>query len=164
MSKLKQQFKTVNQLLFSPETGQTYRQAVQLSGKILREFAQLIWLVLCFMLLISFWGGRYAGQASYNLRQWYTNLDSQERQDLLSVVWGSLQALVVGNPDSGETSSGSLIDLAKSQLGITQDPPALQPIPSTVTVDATTAEDENPAAAASPTESAATTTDGASDA
>ncbi|MEM8639749.1 MAG: hypothetical protein AAGG51_13170 [Cyanobacteria bacterium P01_G01_bin.54] len=149
MSKLKQQFQTVNQLLFSLETGQTYLQALQLSWQIVREVAQLVWLVLCFMFLITFWGGRYVGQASYNLKDWYTHLDSQQRQNILGSLVDSLQTAISGKSTSGETSSRSLIELAKSQLGITQDPPALQSIPAvpTVTVAATAAEEENPAAA-----------------
>ncbi|MGB0560690.1 MAG: hypothetical protein ACPGVO_02665 [Spirulinaceae cyanobacterium] len=146
MSKLKQQFQTVNQLLFSPETGQTYRQALGLTGQLLREIAQLVWLVLCFMFLITFWGGRYAGQASYNLRQWYGNLDAQQRQNIVGSLVGSVQAAIGGEATPGESSGRSLIELAKSQLGITQDPPALQPIPTvpTVTVDATAADEERP--------------------
>ena len=131
MNKLKQQFTKISTLLFSTETGKTYGSAIKFTWDILRETARLLWLLLCFIFLIFFWGGGYATQAGRNLRVWYADLDDDRRNNLLASAWGSLQQVFKGSPseEGSSRSPVSLVHLAKSQLGIVSDPPALKAIP-----------------------------------
>jgi hypothetical protein len=124
MDKLKKQATTVSNLLFSTDTRQVYTRALTLTWDILRETAVFLWLVVCSVFLLIFWGGNYAKQAGQNVRNWYANLDAEQRKNVFAAAWGSLQQIA-----GGGSSSRSLVDIAKAQLGISADPPALQAIP-----------------------------------
>lgn len=126
MEKLKLQFATVSGLLFSGETRETYAQAIALTWSIIREIVNLLWLMFCSLFLVFFWGGNYARQAGKNLRIWYSDMDEDQKKNLIGAAAGTVQQSI-GLSLSG---SPSLVELAKSQLDIKNDPPALQAIPA----------------------------------
>ena len=53
MDKIKQQANTVSQLVFSAETGETYKKALGLTWDIVRETGILIWLVICLVFVAA---------------------------------------------------------------------------------------------------------------
>lgn len=123
MDKLKQKFSTVIALLFSSETRQTYGRAIALTWDILRETTLLLWLLFCSVFLVFFWGANYIQQANQNIKTWYADLDESQRQNVVGTAFASLQ-------NSVGFSLGSSVELAKSQLDITSDPPALPAFPA----------------------------------
>ena len=134
MEKLKSQFSTVSKLLFSEETRQTYSQAIALTLSIVRELLSLSWLLFCSIFLIFFWGGNYARQAGQNIRTWYSDMDEEQKKNIVGSAAGTLKESLGGSL-STSSSSLSLVDIAKSQLDIKSDPPALKALPSAPKVE-----------------------------
>lgn len=159
MNKLKTQFATVSELLFSGETRQTYAQAFSLTGSIIKETLTLFWMVFCLVFLIFVWGWQYAQQIGRNVKVWYHN---QERHDSEHLFQQFSHAFL----EAGTSGTTFAITQAKEQLGIQNDPkpiPAIQPIatvqaetisePQTATATATATEaPPKPPATSTPSE------------
>ncbi len=133
MEKLKSQFATVSKLLFSAETRQTYGQAIALTVSIIRELLSLSWLLFCSIFLIFFWGGNYARQAGQNVRNWYSDMDEEQKKNVVGAAAGTLKESIGGSMN--DSPSLSLVEIAKSQLDIKNDPPALKALPSAPKVE-----------------------------
>lgn len=149
MQKLKTQFATVGELLFSSDTRDTYAKTLSLTGSIVKETLTLFWMVFCLVFLIFVWGWQYAQQIGRNAKIWYEN---QERRDS-EHLFGEFSKAFLTAGTSGTTFA---IAQAKDQLGIQNDPkpiPTVQPI-ATVTAEAVTEsappQPEPPAATAEP--------------
>lgn len=126
MEKLKAKFAHISHLLFSEETRQTYIQAISLTWTIIRELFTFLWLLFCSTFLIFFWGGNYAYQAGKNLRIWYADMDENQKKNMVGSVAGTVKqsfGFSLGN-------TPSFVEMAKSQLDIENDPPALKALPA----------------------------------
>jgi hypothetical protein len=137
MDKLKQKFSTVIALLFSSETRQTYGRAIALTWDILRETTLFLWLLFCSVFLVFFWGANYVQQANKNIKTWYAELDESQRQNVVGTAFASLQ-------NSVGFSLGSSVELAKAQLDIKADPPALPAFPAAPAIAKSETKEESP--------------------
>lgn len=134
MNRLKQQLSLVGELLFTPETRDTYSKALSLTGKLLKEILTLLWMIFCLVFLIFFWAGQYVRQITYNTKVWYQNQENQHSENRFADLSKSLLEV-------GSSGSRYVIGQAKQQLGIQGDPkpiPAIAPVP---TVNAETVKD-----------------------
>lgn len=121
MERIQSQAARLWQLIFASETAATYQKALGLTWDILRESAQLIWLVLCLVLVLGAWLYDTAIQTGRDLRNWYDQLGQTADAEDGSVVNSTGKALL----EAGQTSAGFLLSQAREQLGI--DPPPKPP-------------------------------------
>lgn len=127
MKKLKLKFQVLYQLLFSEETREIYIKAISVTWDILREFFSLIWLLFCSIFLVFFWGGNYSYQAVKNVQSWYSDMDEAQKKNIIGSAAGTLKQSLGKSP--------SLVEIAKSQLDIENDPPALKALPAAPKVE-----------------------------
>ena len=137
MNRLKQQFSRVSELLFNPETRNTYSKALSLTGTLLKEIFTLLWMIFCLVFLIFFWAGQYVRQITYNTKVWYQNQENQHSENRFADFSKSLL-------DVGSSSSRYVITQAKQQLGIQSDPKPIPAIAPVATVNAETVLDTDP--------------------
>ncbi|MGF1461036.1 MAG: hypothetical protein ACFBSG_18655 [Leptolyngbyaceae cyanobacterium] len=122
MEKIKAQTGKVGELLFSADTGATYKKTVALTWAIIRETGILLWLVVCLMFVGGewFWYRSIAlGQAA---RSWYEGLSqpSEEAPKTASEIGQSAASAIA-------TATETLLYQAKQQLGIEVEPPTSKP-------------------------------------
>jgi hypothetical protein len=118
MERIQSQAARLWQLIFASETAATYQKALGLTWDILRESAQLIWLVLCLVLVLGAWLYDTAVQTGRDLRSWYDQLGQTAEAEDGSVVNSTGKALL----EAGQTSAGFLLSQAREQLGIAPPP------------------------------------------
>ncbi|MDC0834117.1 hypothetical protein AY599_10860 [Leptolyngbya valderiana BDU 20041] len=136
MNKLKTQFATVGELVFSPNTGETYSKAFQLTWNIVKETALLLWMMFCLVFLIFVWGWGYATQIGRNAKVWYENQERRDHENLFNEAGKALLS-------ASSSGTAFAIDRAKEQLGIENDPQpiqAIEPLPANETVTVTSSE------------------------
>jgi hypothetical protein len=126
MDKIKQQANTVSQLVFSADTGETYKRTLILTWDILRETGVLIWLVIC----LSFVGGEWFYRTSVSLgrsaRAWYNDLGKKAEGSEAEAAASTGEALLT----SVQSGTTYLLSRARQQLGIPEPevvPPASAP-------------------------------------
>jgi hypothetical protein len=121
MDKIKQQANTVSQLVFSAETGNTYRKTLILTWDILRETALLVWLVICLVFVGGEWFYRNSVQLGRNTRVWYNGLGEKAEGREAEAAATSGEALLT----SVKSGTSFLLSRAREQLGM----PEPQPTP-----------------------------------
>lgn len=124
MERIQSQATRLWQLIFASETAATYQKALGLTWDILRESAQLIWLVLCLVLVLGAWLYDTAVQTGRDLRNWYDQLGQTADAEDGSVVNSTGKALL----EAGQTSAGFLLSQAREQLGIEPPPKPVKAI------------------------------------
>ncbi len=123
MDKIKQQANIVSQLIFSSETGETYKKTLVLTWNILRETGILIWLVICLAFVGGEWFYRNSVQLGRNTRDWYNTLgDRGDASEAESAV--STGEALLSSVQSGTTY---LLSRARKQLGIPEPEVAPEP-------------------------------------
>ncbi len=113
MDRVKSQAAVVSQLLFDPKTAGTYKDALTLTGKIIKEVALLAWLVICSVLVFAAWFSDTAIGAGRNTREWWQTQQG-EALDGNQAAAATGQALL----DVGQNSANFLLDKAREQLGL----------------------------------------------
>jgi hypothetical protein len=121
MDKIKQQANKVSQLLFSAETGETYKKTLVLTWAIVRETGILVWLVICLTFVGGEWFYRNSVQMGRNARVWYNNLGEKAESSEAETAASTGEALIA----SVQSGTSYLLSRARQQLGI----PEPEPIP-----------------------------------
>jgi hypothetical protein len=132
MDKIKQQANTVSQLVFSAETGETYKKTLGLTWDILRETGILIWLVICLVFVGGEWFYRNSVQLGRNTRLWYEGLGEKAAASEAESAASTGEALLT----SVKSGTTFLLSRARQQLGMPEPepmatPPAPQSKPAT---------------------------------
>lgn len=140
-SPVTEQANKVWQLLTASSTANVYKQAVDVTWTILKETAQLLWLVLCLVLVAGDWFWKQSIAAGKNTRAWVNEMTSPTAKgstdpgETATQMWQSFLT-------SSQAASKSLITKARQQLDLPPEPttPAVStatkpptPTPSTPT-------------------------------
>lgn len=124
MDRIQVQASELWDLLFADETAETYQKALNLTGTILKEFAQLIWLVICSVFVFGAWFSDTSVRAGKSIREWI-----EQSSDEISVPTDSKSVAEKGKSllDTGRTGIAYLLNQAREQLGIDpQEMPAIE--------------------------------------
>lgn len=115
MDRIQVQASELWDLLFADETAETYQKALNLTGTLLKEFAQLIWLVICSVFVFGAWFSDTTIRAGKSIREWVEESSSE-----VSVPTDSKAVAEKGKSllDTGRTGIAYLLDQAREQLGI----------------------------------------------
>ncbi len=122
MDTIKTQANKVSELVFSADTGATYRKTVILTLNILRETGILLWLVICFVFVGGEWFWKNSIRLGSKARSWYDGLQTQSAEESKSASEMGQSALT-----AIKSSTETLLYKAKQQLGIEATPPASKP-------------------------------------
>jgi hypothetical protein len=106
-------------LITEPSTAKTYREALEVSWKILRETGNFLWLVLCLALVGIDWFWENSIAAGRKTRAWVNNLTAEKPspEQLLTPETGKKLL------DSGKSTLDSVVAAARKQLGLSEKPP-----------------------------------------
>ncbi|MEL6159646.1 MAG: hypothetical protein AAFR18_10535 [Cyanobacteria bacterium J06627_32] len=116
MDRIQLQASKLWDLLFSDETAETYQTALNLTGTILKESAQLIWLIICSVFVFGAWFGDASVKTGNSLRTWIDEQGSPSvaaAGDTTSVADKGKSLL-----DSGRQGAAYLLAQAREQLGL----------------------------------------------
>ena len=113
MDRVKSQAAVVSQLLFDPKTAGAYKEALTLTGKIIKEVALLLWLLICSVLVFGAWFAETAIGAGRSARGWW---QSQQTE----TIDGNQAAAATGQAflDVSQSGASFLLDKAREQLGL----------------------------------------------
>lgn len=106
-------------LLFSEETATTYQNTLNLTGTILKESAQLIWLIICSVFVFGAWFSDTTVKTGNSLRTW---IDEQSNPSASTTEKKDLAATGKSLLESGRTSAAYLLAQAREQLGLEPEP------------------------------------------
>ena len=145
MDRVKSQAAVVSQLLFDPKTAGAYKDALTLTGKIIKEVALLVWLVICSVLVFGAWFSDTAIGAGRSARAWW-----QAQQQGGEAVDGNQAAAATGQAllDASQNGANFLLDKAREQLGLEkiERPAKKAPVASPAKVASSKAANSNTAA------------------
>lgn len=147
-SKIQAQAAKFWQSVVSADTVKAYTNAIDVTWTIIKEAGLLIWLVICFVLVIFDWGYDVSTSAGRKTRAWYDGISKVDSNDIASETGKQLVA-------ASKASLFSTISQARSQLGLPDKPktePTSTPKPAT-TAQASTPKAEPKAPAAVPSSS-----------
>ena len=115
MDRIQVQASELWDLLFADETAEVYQKALNLTGTILKEFAQLIWLVICSVFVFGAWFSDTSVRAGKSIREWVAESSSEVSvpTDSKAVAQKSKSLL-----DKGRTGIAYLLEQAREQLDI----------------------------------------------
>ena len=146
MDRIQTQASELWDIIFSEETAATYQKALNLTGTILKEAAQLVWLIICSFFVFGAWVGDTSVRAGQSIRTW---VDQQ----------GSPSGASTGNPsvaekgksllDTGRVGIAYLLDQAREQVGME---PASVPTIAPASKPSKPAQPPTPAPSAEPVE------------
>ena len=122
MEKIKIQANKVGELVFSADTGVTYKKAFVLTWNILRETGLLLWLVICFVFVGGEWFWKTSLDLGRKTRVWYEGLQTSTTEEPKSATAMGQSALTALG-----SSTETLLYKAKKQLGMEAEPPAPKP-------------------------------------
>lgn len=121
MDRIQLQASKLWDLLFSDETAETYQTALNLTGTILKESAQLIWLIICSVFVFGAWFGDASVKTGNSLRTW---IDEQGTPSAASATdTTSMADKGKSLLDSGRQGAAYLLSQAREQLGLEAMPP-----------------------------------------
>jgi hypothetical protein len=122
------------QLLTASSTASSYKQAIEITGTILKETVYLLWLVFCLVLVAGEWLWHRSIATGRNTRTWVENMGKApaEPSDPGQTATQLWQNLLV----SSQTASQSLLAKARQQLDLPPTPPATQSAPLNVAAPA----------------------------
>ena len=117
-SQISSQANKLWQVITAPNTAEIYRQALAVTGKILKEASVLVWLVFCLVLVAFDWfWGRSIGLGQ-KARAWVNRFDSNNKNEMASQIGQSLAI-------NSQSSLEYLVRQAREQLGLPTKPPTL---------------------------------------
>lgn len=130
MDRIQKQASELWELLFTEETAETYQSALNLTGKILTDLAQLIWLTICSVFVFAAWFSDAAIKAGSGIRAW---VDQQTGDTATATKSKSLSEKGKDLLDNSRVATVKLLNQARGELGL-----EAEPLP-TPTTQATTA-------------------------
>lgn len=119
MNKIKAQAAKVGKILFNTETWATYKKAIFLSWNLLKELAQLIWLLICLVIFVVAWLWTNSIHAAQELQTWYASIEEPKADHFLDAAGKELLL-------AGTTGAALALTHAKNQLGIEEEPEAIE--------------------------------------
>ncbi|MEM6448823.1 MAG: hypothetical protein AAF703_00765 [Cyanobacteria bacterium P01_D01_bin.105] len=139
MDRIQLQASKLWDLLFDDETAETYQKTLNLTGTILKEFAQLIWLTLISVFVFGAWFSDTSVKAGKRIRDWLDSQGSGTSTDDAKPIGETSKELL----DKGLVSVNQLLNQARAQLGLAPqeitvkpanppaaNPPAAKPAPA----------------------------------
>ncbi|MGB7083947.1 MAG: hypothetical protein WBD47_00220 [Phormidesmis sp.] len=111
-------------LLFAEGTAKTYQEALTLTATLLKETAQLIWLVICSVFVFGAWVSETSISAGKSIRNWVNEQGSEP------VVGEESQPTVETGKnllETGRTGITYLLNQAREQLGLESATPVATP-------------------------------------
>lgn len=143
-------------LLFSDETAATYQKTLNLTGTILKETAQLVWLIICSAFVFGAWFADTSVQAGKGIRDW---LDRKVDPDSVPTDPEAIADKGKSLLDTGRVGMANLLNQAREQLGIEpQEMPAIDRAAKAIKPDKPTEPAKLPTSAASTSSSTTTST------
>lgn len=118
MDRIQAQSSKLWDLLFSNETAATYQKSLNLTGTILTESAQLIWLVICSVFVFGAWFGDASVRTGQGIRSWI----EQQSSGTSSSTDGKPVAAGKSLLETGRSGAAYLLAQARQQLGIDPSP------------------------------------------
>jgi len=119
MNKIKAQIAKVGKILFNVETWVIYKKAIVLSWNLLRELTRLIWLIICLGIFVIAWLWTNSIQAAQELQSWYASIEEPKADNFLDAAGKELLL-------AGTTGAALALTHAKNQLGIEEEPEAIE--------------------------------------
>jgi hypothetical protein len=115
MDRIQIQASKVWDLLFDDETANTYQNALNLTGTLIKESALLIWLVICSFFVFGAWFSETSMKTGKSLRDWIDQLgnESGPTADQKPIAETGKSLL-----ETGRTGVSYLINQAREQLGL----------------------------------------------
>jgi hypothetical protein len=103
------------QIVSAPSTAESYKQALAITGTILRETATLLWLVVCLFLVVFDWFWNSSIALGQKARAWVNRFDNEDSSQKASRMGQEIMA-------ASQSSLNYLITQAREQLGMTTNP------------------------------------------
>lgn len=119
MDRIQIQASKIWDLLFADETGATYQRALNLTGTLLTELAQLVWLIVCSVFVFGAWVGDASMKAGQSIREW---VDRQSSGAVKPASGKSAAAAGKSLLDTGRDGAAYLLAQAREQLGLESAP------------------------------------------
>ena len=164
MDRIQTQASKLWDLLFDEETANTYQSALSLTGNILKESGQLIWLILCSFFVFGAWFADASTKTGQGVRDWVENRDAiaPSPESVKEIAAPKGKSLL----DTGRESVAAALSKAREELGLDPNAPLAAPrkdspvaklvTPSTTTKTAST-DSSAPSSSASSTTASSTT-------
>ncbi len=115
MDRIQLQASKLWDLLFAEDTAATYQTTLNLTGTILKETAQLIWLIICSFFVFGAWFSDTTVKAGKSIRDW---VDTQTSGTASAVEKKPLADTGKSLLETTRTGIIYLLDQAREQLGI----------------------------------------------
>ncbi|MEM8504228.1 MAG: hypothetical protein AAF716_13875 [Cyanobacteria bacterium P01_D01_bin.1] len=118
MDRIQKQASDLWALLFDEETAETYQSALNLTGKILTDTAQLLWLIICSVFVFGAWFSDASVKAGNSIRTWVD-------QQASSPPAGESKPLSETGKDMLDSSRIAIVKLlnrAREELGLEAEP------------------------------------------
>lgn len=101
-------------LIFSDETADTYQKTLNLTGTILKESAQLIWLIICSVFVFGAWFSDTSVKTGKGIRDWVDTQSSGGTAEEGKPIAETSKELL----EKGRTGVTYLLNQAREQLGL----------------------------------------------
>lgn len=116
------------QLLTASSTVDSYKQAIEITGTILKETVYLLWLVFCLVLVAGEWLWHRSITAGRSTRTWINDMGKapaapSDPGQTAGQMWQNLLS-------SSQSASQSLLAKARQQLDLPTTPAATPPAPA----------------------------------
>lgn len=115
MDRIQTQASALWEIIFSEETAAIYQKAFNLTGTILKEAAQLVWLVICSFFVFGAWVGDTSVKAGKNIRTWVDQQGSAGSPPTSSTSMAEKGKSLL---DTGRTGIAYLLNQARTQVGM----------------------------------------------
>lgn len=145
-------------LLFADETAATYQNTLNLTGTILKEIAQLIWLIICSAFVFGAWFADTSVRSGKSIRDW---LDRKIDPDSVPTDQKEIAETSKSLLDTGRVGIANLLNQAREQLNIDpQEMPSIERTAKAIKPDPakSNAKAIEPVKSPTPVASASTTT------
>ena len=125
MDRIQTQASKLWDLLFDEETANTYQTALNLTGDILKESAQLIWLILCSVFVFGAWFADASTQTGKGVRNWIENRDAiAPSPDAAKQISAQKSKSLL---DTGREKAAAALAKAREELGLDPNAPLAAP-------------------------------------
>jgi hypothetical protein len=102
-------------MLFADETAETYQKTLNLTGTLLKETAQLIWLIICSVFVFGAWFSDTSVKTGKSIRTW---IEQQNSEPSALAEGKSLTDTSKSLLDTGRSGIAYLLNQAREQLGV----------------------------------------------
>lgn len=119
MDRIQKQASDLWTLLFAEETADIYQAALDRTGTILTDIAQLLWLIICSVFVFGAWLSDASVKAGNNIRNW---VDQQASSSPTAADSKPLSETGKDVLDSSRTAIMKLLNRAKEELGLEAEP------------------------------------------